>query len=61
MPLPELRHRCTNYDDLLTTSEFKKLDGPDRVAAYHALHYTATLKPLRGIAEEPPKVVNLST
>lgn len=47
MPLPELRHKCTNYDDLLKTHEFTKLDGPDRVAAYHALHYTATLKPLK--------------
>lgn len=47
MPLPELRHQCTNYDSLLRTREFQKLDGPDRVAAYHALHYTATLKPLK--------------
>lgn len=45
--LPELRHKCTNYDDLLKTIEFKGLEGPDRVAAYHALHYTATLKPLK--------------
>lgn len=47
LPVPELRHRCTNYDDLLRTKEFKALNGADRVAAYHALHYTATMKPLR--------------
>jgi hypothetical protein len=46
-PIPELRHCCTNYDELLRTPEFKALTGADRVAAYHALHYTATVKPLR--------------
>ncbi|PZD73554.1 hypothetical protein C1752_02065 [Acaryochloris thomasi RCC1774] len=47
MPVYELRHRCTNYDDLLESAEFQALEGADRVAAYHALHYTATMKPLR--------------
>jgi chromosome segregation ATPase len=46
-PVPKMRHEFTNYDDLLNSSEFQKLEGPERVAAYHALHYTATIKPLK--------------
>jgi chromosome segregation ATPase len=47
LTVPEMRHQFTNYDDLLNSEEFRKLEGPDSIAAYHSIRYTATSKALR--------------
>ena len=47
IPVYQMRHEFTNYDDILKSRQFQDLEGPDRVAAYHAIHYTATVKALK--------------
>ncbi len=39
----DLRHDCTNYDELINSNAFKGLIGLERAVAYWTLHYYCTL------------------